>query len=177
MRNFQSMQVITNLRTISGTLEKYTYFLRNSYKFRFATFFFWLVCLMLTFSTLVLHSTESKLKISMVLRIRPLPSFQHPIVKRILVYRYTQYTLLLVRLKFCKSFVCLDKQFFQEERSGSIFSPVVIWQRQQSSLFKEWHTLIPSMNLKVPKCLSPEHCLDLLERPLAVDSCDYSFTC
>ena len=93
MRNFQSMQVITNLRTISGTLEKYTYFLRNSYKFWFATFFFWLVCLMLTFSTLVLHSTESKLKISMVLRNRPLPSFQHPIVKRILVYRYTQYTL------------------------------------------------------------------------------------
>ena len=29
MRIFQSMKVITNLLMISGTLEKYTYFLRN----------------------------------------------------------------------------------------------------------------------------------------------------
>ena len=121
MRNFQSMQVITNLRTISGTLEKYTYFLRNSYKFWFATFFFWLVCLMLTFSTLVLHSTESKLKISMVLRNRPLPSFQHPIVKRILVYRYTQYTLLLVRLKFCKSFAVWINSFSRRSAVAAYF--------------------------------------------------------
>ena len=52
------------------------------------------------------------------LKNKPLPSFQHPIVKKILVYRYTKLSIvvLLVRSKFCESFVCLDKQFFQEEQ-------------------------------------------------------------